>query len=355
MAAHKRLPIQRILGALFVFFSTGALATSYGPFMPTHHYPTDRSFHLTYNFSKISSGKDFVGGTTTQFNNSNSTYNLIRHEFIPEFQANRKLSFGAKLQLDSGTLSNSIGLDNNKTSLSDQFIFMEFRAHDEVGSSLGFGTVIKFPGYKNTTLAELLNSDDPNNTVLIGDGQVDLSMLVMWENWFGSHWRMQTDFGYTYRADGYASQLPYMASIGFVTPKMDFALRMRGNLSLGGGSPNTDEGESIRDAFAQSDWALSPNPWVLILEPAIELWISAKWAINFQYSQTLMGNNSPSYSRFATGLTYRWSETINKRKRSFKEVPIWKDQDAGKFAGEESEAPERPVLVEEDPVFEVED
>ncbi len=332
--------------------SASSFATSYGPFLPPHHYPTDRSLHLGYNFSILRTSKDFIGGRNTQYNNSNTTYRLIRHEFTPEYQANRKLSFGAKLSLDSGKIYNPIGLDKSKSSLGDQFMFMEFRAYDTVGSSLGFGTVIKFPGYSNATVAELAASDDPNNTVLIGDGQIDITALVTSENWLNKHWRLQADLGYTYRADGFAPQMPYMVSIGFVTPKMDFSFRGRGAMSLGSGSANTSETENIRDAFAQSDWALSPSPSIFILEPVVELWITGKWAVNIQYSTALFGSNAPSFSRFATGLIYRWSETSNKPVQKFKEVPIWQDQDAGKFEGEGSTDDAGSLLMEQDPVFE---
>lgn len=349
---HSQSFLSRTAIAVAIFLSLSSSATSYGPTLPTHHYPTDKSFHLAYNFSRIRSSKDYVGSGTTQFNDSNSTFRLFRHEFIPEFQPNRKLSFGAKLNIDAAQLSTASGFQINQSSLSDQFFFLEFRAHDSVGSSVGLATVIKFPGYSNPTLSELQATDDPNNVILIGDAQIDITAMITTENWFKNFWRLQGDLGYTYRADGFAPQAPFMFSIAYVTPKMDFSLRAKGNLSLGEGIATSSEVQTLRDAFANSDWALSPNPWVLILEPAIELWISSRWAINIQYSYTLMGNNAPSYTRFASGLTYRWSETNSRKRKKFKEVPIWMDQEAGKFSGESEDDESNSGLGDEDPVFE---
>lgn len=329
-------------------------AAQLGPLLPTHHFPTDKSFHLGYRLSIVNSSNNFVEPRVTEPLKDDSAIRITRHEFTPEFQPNRKLSLGARLVFDQMKLGSQTSTqDISKSALGDQSVFAEFRFFDEVGHSLGFATVFKFPGYSNPTLKELNNSPDPSRTLLLGDAQIDTSFYLTGEKWLGSSLRTRANLGYTLRLDGYAPEIPYMFSIGVVNPKMDFELRFKGNKSAGDGTANDSNTQQIRSAFANSEYAYSPNPWLFVIEPAVELWISAKAAITAHYAYSLMGNRAPSYHAFGVGLMYRWAETISRTRRTYKEVPIFTDLEAGKFEGEGGSTPESESLeIDVDPVFE---
>lgn len=328
-----------------------AHAASYGPDLPTHHYPTDRSFHIGYRLLTVRTSNNFVEPLLTDILDNNSRYRLFRHEITPEYQPNRKLSFGARLRFDSGKLSAPSGGEISKSSLSDQLMFMEFRFSDRPGSSLGIATMVKFPAYSNPTLTELQASADPSQTVLIGDGQIDFTVLLTSEKWLNNRWRLQADTGFTFRTDGYNSQLPFMVAAGFVTPKLDFNFQVKGMFAVGAEQSEPSETQTVRAAFANSNWSLSPNPWLIILEPNIELWITSKWALTVNYSYTLMGNYAPAYNMFGAGFIYRWAQTKVQARQTFQEVPISTDQEAGKFGGESEGSPES-IYLQEDPIFE---
>ena len=331
--------------------SPSSEAAQLGPLLPTHHYPTDTSFHLSYRFHLINSASNFVETLVTDRLLDEARLRIVRHEFAPEFQPNRKLSFGARLNIDSISFASDSAGTVKRTVLGDQSIFAEFRVLDEPGSSLGFAGVIKIPGYSNPTLLEFQDSGAAR-VILPGDAQTDASFLITTEYWAGSNLRFRGDAGYTVRLDGYAAELPYNVAVGIVNPKMDFELRVRGNLSAGKGEANDADTQTLRDAFGNSDYAYSPNPWVMVIEPAVELWISAKSAITFQYSYSLMGNRSPSFHSMAAGYTYRWAETRSRPRKTFSEVPIYTDQEAGKFEGDATTPQSESLYMEEDPVFE---
>jgi len=309
---------------------------------------------LAYRFSLISTSNNFIESRLTDPLKDDSTIRIVRHEFTPEFQPNRKLSLGARIVFDQMSLgSENATEDLKKSGLGDQSVFAEFRIIDELGMSLGIGGVVKFPTYSNLSLVELNELDDPSRTLLLGDAQIDTTVYFTGEKWLGSSLRLRSDLGYTTRLDGYASEMPYLLSVGVVTPKMDLELRLKGNLSLGEGIENDSDTQQIRAAFANSDYAYSSNPWIFVIEPAVELWVSAKMAITAQYTYSLMGNRAPSYHAFGAGFVYRWAETYSRSKRTYKEVPIFTDQESGKFDGDGSGAPEsETIIIDSDPVFE---
>lgn len=346
---RKLLFVSFVFGCL-VFLSGQSVAASYGPDLPTHHYPTDKSFHIGYRLLTVRTSNNFVEPLLTDILDDNSRYRLFRHEVTPEYQPNRKLSFGARLRFDSGKLSTA-DKEISKSALSDQLMFMEFRFNDRPGSSLGLATLVKFPAYKNPTLTELQATTDPSQTVLIGDGQIDLTILLTSERWLSTKWRIQADTGFTFRTDGYNSQIPFMVAAGFVTPKIDFNFEVKGMFSVGGEQSETTETQTIRSAFANSDWSLSPDPWLITLEPNIDLWITSKWALTVNYTYTLMGNRAPAYNQFGAGFIYRWAQTKVQARQTFQEVPITTDQEAGKFGGESEGSPES-IYLQEDPIFE---
>ena len=345
---EKTIGMRLLLLLLAALTTNDIHAAAYGPDMPSHHFPTDTSFHLGYRLLTIRHSKNFVEPLLTEALDGGASVRVFRHELTPEFQPNRQFNFGARFRFDSTKLSPNVGDDLSSSSLSDQLFFLEYRFYDVPGSSVGLSTLIKFPLYSNTTLAALLASNNTSQTVLLGDGQIDYSFLLTTENWFGTTFRLQTNAGITIRTDGFAPQIPAMLSAGVVTPKMDFSLRVKGAFSLGQGTENNADIQNLRNAFANSNWALSPNPWLIQVEPSILLWISSKWAIHLEYTQTLMGNNSPSFNHFGVGFVYRWAKTKTKFKRNFEEVPIWVDQEAGHFEGESFVPQSESIMLQDD-------
>ncbi|MEO5667345.1 MAG: hypothetical protein ABIR96_04730 [Bdellovibrionota bacterium] len=323
-------------------------AAQLGPIFPTHHYPTDKSFHLGYSFSIINSKANFTERLLTDPLDNNTSLKILRNEFVPEFQPNRKLSLGARIVLDTLATASNDGSNRKQTTLGDQALFAEFRVLDEPGSSLGFAMVAKIPSYSNPTLVELQKTSE-THTILPGDAQIDASLLVTTEYWAGANLRLRGDLGYMIRLDGYAPELPYNVSIGIVNPKMDFELRLKGNFSLGSGVANDNDSQAIKNAFSNSDYAYSPNPWLMIIEPHVELWLSAKTALSFDYSYSLMGTHAPSYHSVGAGLVYRWAETNGRARKTFKEVSISTDQETGKFEGDTNSD---STNTDTDPVFE---
>jgi len=332
-------------------FCTRSEAAQLGPQIPSHRYPTDTSFHLGYRLFLVNSSANFTQRLVTDTLTGDARLRILRHELAAEFQPNRKLSLGARINLDSLSLSSDLNTLAKRTSLGDQSLFAEFRVLDEPGSSLGFAAIAKIPAYSNPTLLEIAETGE-DHTILPGDAQLDTTLMLTTEYWLGTNLRMRADAGYTLRLDGYAPELPYNVSVGVVNPKMDFELRLKGNFSLGAGEENDADTQAIRDAFANSDYAYSPNPWVMVIEPYVELWISAKTAINLQYSYSLMGNRSPAYHAMAAGFVYRWAETRSRPRKTFKEVPIGTDQEAGKFDTDASESDSESLYRDTDPVFE---
>lgn len=351
---HFIFPKGIIVGVVFgfVFFTFNIQSGQLGPIFPTHHYPTDTSFHLGYRFKLINSKNNFLEDGIVESLKNESTLRIFRHEFTPEYQPNRKLTIGAKLVFDQMKMgSEATDEDIKRSGLGDQSIFTEFRFLDQPGFSLGFGGVVKFPLYGNPGLKELNESKDPSRVLLIGDSQIDVTAMITAEKWFGTVFRIRSNLGYTSRFDGYASEIPYLFSLGTATPKMDIELRIYGSKSVGAGTPNDSDTKQIRSAFGNSDYAYSPNPSLVIVEPNLELWVSAKSAVALSYSYALRGTFAPSYHAFGLGYIYRWAETYTKSPRSYKEVPIFVDQESGKFEGENNKEPE-PLIIDSDPTFE---
>jgi hypothetical protein len=343
--------------ALALLLCSATEAAQLGPVLPTHNFPTDTSFHLSYRFGRIGTNSNFIDRLVTDTLLDQATLTIYRHQLIPEFQPSRKLSIGAIAQYDQMTMVDSQG-SVKQNSFSDQYIFTEFRFHDEPGASVGFGAVLKFPLYSNPTIKDLLDSDDSERAILFGDGQFDATVLATSEFWLSEVVRTQFDLGYTLRTDGFAPEMPFMAGVGFVTPKMDLNVRLKGNFSLGQGSVGDDDFKTVRAAFSNSDYAYSAQPWGMSFEPSVTFWISAKWGVNVDYRMSLMGLEAPNYQSITGGLTYRWSETRVPIQRSFREVDIGTDQERGVFEGEASvpteaeAAPDQEVREEGEGAFE---
>jgi hypothetical protein len=322
---------------MLFFLQHQSQAQQTGFVFPTHRFPTDKSFHVQYSnrFTKTSS--NFISSQFTDVLANSGQVFVHQHKLLVETQPNRRFSAGLELSFDRVSLEN-LSAENSATKFGDQRLFMEYRFFDVVGASAGFAFVAKFPAYSNSSLQELQasgNALSPRH----GDAQSDFGILLTGEYWPSEAVRFRTDLGYLYRTSGYATQLPYLASLGVVTQKVDAELRLVGNFSLGGetSSLSAQDESDLSDSVLGSNYFISRNPWMLMVEPRVEVWFSPKWALSFGYKTPLIGNRAAKFHSFALGIVYRWFETKRSRPRTFQQVDIETDQESGVFQGENQE------------------
>jgi len=310
---------------LYSFISMGA---QFGPLFPTHRFPTDKTLHLGYLFDYSFTNSNFDGSSHT-FLSNDSTIVRHRHRLHLEYQANRQFNFGAYIHLDALTLDDPSQNKVSSSSLSDQYVFFEYRFYDAIGASLGISPMVKFPLYKNP---EPIGTQ---NEIFFGDSQIDIALILTGEYWFNRSIRTRLNLGLNYRTEGYATEIPYLVSLAYVSHKLDLSLRLIGNMSLS----NDDFDPSLitgQQNFAQSQYAFAQNPSVITINPYIEFWVLPSWALQLEYHYALTGDNSSRYQLTRAGVIYRWAKTIRKKKKEkFKEVDISTDQNKGKFEGEE--------------------
>ena len=323
--------------AALVWNSPLARAAQTGAEFPTHRYPTDRSFHLDYKFGYTGTSANRADSTTTVPLDGSKAIRVFSHEFGLEYEPNRKLSFGGIFRIDSVSLLSGSDAGASKSALGDQRVFLEYRYYDVPGASLGTAFVAKFPGYSNPTASEAAAAT--TGTVLLGDAQIDFLAALTSEVWISDTTRFRGDLGYMLRTQGFPAELPFMLSIGFVTSRIDLDLKLKGNLPIVG--QNDDVGiATVRKSFANSMYAYSPSPWVISAGPSVELWMKPNFAVTFEYTASLIGNQSPYSQEIKGGLVYRWAETKAKRSRTFQDIDFGVDQEAGKFSGDKNdEAP----------------
>lgn len=322
--------VNRLSLVILTVVGASVQAAQFGPVFPSHRFPTDSSYHLGYGFSTAKSRSNYDGSSSTSKLLTSGEVSVQEHLFDLEYQPTRYLSVGAYFTLVSTKISDKVA-SNKATGMGDQRIFTEYRFFDEVGKSAGFAFMVKFPGYKNATATEV--NRGKARVALRGDAQSDFTGFLSTELWASSTIRTRVDFGYTYRTDQFAAELPYQVSIAYVNPQLDIDLRLKGNFSMGNDSyatKNSDIGV-VQRAFGSSDYALAKNPWILSIEPNLSYWFAPEWSADLTYAQSLMGNNAPSFYKFTVGMTYRWAQTRVKKPRNYKDVSIDTDQEKGKF------------------------
>ena len=327
-----------LLSFLFLC-SQQSSASQSGPYFPTHNFPTDRSFHLSYDFGVLKTGRNYdeTGSSTPLL--LNSQLFRYRHKLTPEYQVNRNFNVGAYIQVDSLNLADEDGNTISKKGFSDQVIFSEYRFFDIPGASVGVATLVKFPFYENTTVSKFLDSGE-GSTILIGDAQTDFSVMATSELWPSNFIRFRLDFGYTYRSDSFGAEIPYLISAGYVSKKVDIDLRLKGNFSLendaivADNSTAAENSQLLQTAFGDSNYALSGNPSATKFETAISFWFDPLWGASASFEKSLRGKNSPQFWGIQFGLTYRFLEREERLKQTAREVDISTDQEKGVFEGE---------------------
>jgi hypothetical protein len=334
-----------------------AYGQQFGPVFPTHRFPTDSSFHLSYGAHWATHSSNFISPSFTDVLQNNAKLSIFSHEFTGEIQPNRSVSLGAILRVDSLSLQSGSQELAKKTGLGDQRFFAEYRFFDVVGMSVGLMLMGKIPAYSNPSLAEL-SEDGKTSTVFLGDGQSDFGVGLSGELWPSETLRFRLNSGVQLRLESYPLQLPFLVSIAFVTPKLDFELRAVGSTNLGGQSEDTLE--ELRNLAGGSKYALASRPWNFSLWPSVELWLGLSWALRVDYRISLTGQDSANYQRIGLGFVYRWAERRRVRPKTFQQVDIRTDHEAGVFQGEKQlEAlepkpkPQQPITEESssDPEF----
>jgi hypothetical protein len=312
--------------------------------------------HLSYTFGIVKSSSNLVESGASGKLKDNATLRILQHRIVGEIQPSRHLSVGAMFAFDQMKLGDPRSqLSVTNSGLSDQRIWGEYRFLDQLGSSLGLAIMVKFPGYKNPTTLDL-QSQGLGSTALLGDAQTDLTGLVTGEFWLSKNFRTRTNFGLTLRTEGYASEFPFLISMGYVSPKIDFDLRIRGNLSLQNDAlsesvdaPGIDE---LRQAFAGSNYALASNPRVIVVNPVVEIWTSTKNAFSFEYQYSFTGLNSPRFHFFGFGWISRWASNKRTRAKTFQQVDMSTQQEADQFQGELYDRDAEPTPEDDDEIQE---
>lgn len=323
--------------AFILLLSIQALASQSGPVFPTHRYPTDQSMHLSYSYGLLYTAENYIESQVTEPLPNASKIKRNRHTIGFEYQPDRSLSAGFIFNYDKISLSNDVGSPAEKSGLSDQRIFGEYRFYDKPGASIGGAIIVKFPLYSNPTYQSLQNSR-ASSVALLGDAQSDFSFLLTSEFWFVDNLRLRTDLGYTYRTEHYSGEFPFMGSVAYVSPRLDLDIKIAGNLSQKNDdfNPTTSEVDQVRALFGSSEYAYAKDPWVLFVNPTADIWLNKLWAFSVDYKQSLMGQNSPAFWEVRAGLIYRWASNAASRRRKVKEVDIDTDQEEGNFPGEKT-------------------
>ena len=322
--------------ALFILGIAKTHAAQTGPVFPTHRFPTDQSFHLSFQPGYMTSNQNFVGSQATEALPNGAKISLQRQSILAEYQPDRSLSAGLLIRYDSLNFSDELGANTTKKGFGDQRFFAEYRVVDKPGISLGSALLIKFPLYTNPSYESLVTSRT-TSVALLGDAQSDFSILGTSEYWATNFLRLRADFGYTYRTERFSAEYPILLSAGFVTPRIDIEFKFLGNLSRKNDSfdSETVEVDVVRTLFGNSQYAYAKNPWAMSINPTAEIWINSNWALNIDYKHTLIGLSAPKFWELQGGLIYRWSKTEVKNKKRVREVDISTDQEAGYFPGEE--------------------
>lgn len=302
-----------------------AQASQWGPTFPTHNFPTDRSFHLNTNV-EWGSHKSYFNDKAEKIDMTGK-FSRLRLILNPEYQPSRQVSIGAFVNFDSINLSGT-GQELTKSGLSDQFLYAEYRFADHAGYSLGFATVFKIPLYS------VPSSAPTTPTLLLGDGQIDAAFLFTTELWFKRYFRVNWDFGYNFRTDDHASELPMYLGLQYVRPKFNVGLSLNGNISAKNDKTDKDPvSVQIRNFAGAGNYVFAQNPQILKLEVKGEYAFSYAWAANLRMTTALWGNSAPQQTIYNVGASYRFYEPETRR-RTYREVEIKTDDTDDVFEGE---------------------
>jgi hypothetical protein len=271
----------------------------------------------------------------------------IRFVINPEYQPTRELSLGAYLNFDSLTLSGD-EQKLGKSGFSDQFIFGEYRVVDEPGHSIGFATVFKIPLY--SVPGEVTGTSE--DFLLLGDGQIDSSLLLTTEYWAGRNFKLIGDIGITYRTDEHATELPFQVGAEYVNPKYNLGIYILGNLSFKNdkATQNTTS-QQIQSLTGNTGYVFANSPEIIIFGLKGEYAFNPSWALIGDFQNSVWGKSSPYFINFSAGVSYRFFDPSTSPRRA-REVGIETDDASQEFEGEMQEAaPQDQEIQAEDENF----
>lgn len=335
--AQKKYLLPIILAtsllASLSFYPKKLNAAQWGPVFPSHRYPTDRSFHLNSWFSYGSQTSVFDKNAERQSLDARLT--RVRFVINPEYQPSRELSLGAYLNFDSLKLDGN-GQQLTKAGFSDQYIFGEYRVVDEPGHSIGFATLFKIPLYSSPTEV----TSNTEEFLLLGDGQIDSTLLLTTEYWAWNNIKLYGDIGFTFRTDEHATEIPFQMGAEYVSPEFNIGLGLLGNLSLKNdkATQNTTSAQ-IQSLTGNTNYVFANSPETIIVELKGEYAFNHSWAAIANFQNTLWGKKAPYFVSVNAGVSYRFFDPAE-QKRSAREVGIETDDSASEFEGEvQEEAP----------------
>lgn len=273
-----------------------------------------------------------LGGTLTRF----------RFVVNPEYQPTRELSLGAYLNFDSLKFSGTAET-LAKAGFGDQYIFGEYRVVDEPGHSIGFATIFKIPLY---SVPDQVGAGS-GGFLLLGDGQIDTSLMLTTEYWAWRNIRLTGDLGFTYRTDEHATELPFQLAVAYVDPKYNIGLGLVGNLSFKNDkATSTTTSQQIQVLNGGTNYTFANSPETVILEIKGEYAFNYSWALLAGFQNSLWGKKSPYFINFNAGISYRFFEP-SESKRSAREVGIETDDSSSEFDGEIQERSNEEILEQE--------
>ncbi len=312
-------------------------ASQWGPVFPSHRYPTDKSFHLNTSLSYGSQSGVFDSEGVRQ--DMPSTLTRFRLNISPEYQPTRQLSLGAYIHFDSLKLDAPTE-QLSKSGLSDQYLFGEFRVVDEVGYSVGFGTVFKIPLYSNPTDV----GTGTESFLMLGDGQIDAALYFTTEYWAWPQIKLVGDLGINFRTDEHATEVPFQLGMEYMSPKTNFGVSVLGNLSLKNDkATQTPTSQQLQNLTGNTNYVFATNPESVIIQVKGEYSMSHSWGLIAKFENSLWGKNSPAFMNISAGLSYRLFDPYYS-KRSAREVGIETDDSSSEFEGEAQEKVEDEKL-----------
>lgn len=321
---------------LSLFLAEQTQAAQAGPYFPTHHYPTDQSFLFSFRYYSLKTSNNYGEKGDSEELLNNGSVSRTRYQLLPQYQPNRRLSFGAFINIDKVHLDLGSQGEANKSGFSDQVIFSEYRVADEVGYSLGIAALVKFPLYSNPEN----NSGNTLPLALMGDAQTDFTLMGTSEFWAKRNLKLYADLGFTFRSDEHATEFPYQVGATLVKLKWELGLKFLGNFSMGNDkvfNANDDVAQlarELRTSFGNSNYAFAENPVLHKYNLNGLFWATPNLAFHADWEQTISGKNAPKFYQFSLGLSYRLAFQNRARSKTYKEVDIDTDQESGVFDGE---------------------
>lgn len=315
--------------------------SQWGPVFPSHRYPTDSSYHVNSWLAYGSQGAVYDGEGQKQSLNDGS-FTRLRFVINPEYQPTRELSLGAYLNFDSLKLESG-GQSISKAGFGDQIFFGEYRVVDQPGHSIGFSTLFKIPLYSVPDEVGATSED----FLLLGDGQIDTTLLLTTEYWAWRNIKLNGDIGLTYRTDEHATELPFQFAAEYVSPKYNFGIGFIGNLSFKNDkATQTTTSQDIQRLTGGTRYTFATSPEILLIEIKGEYAFNPSWALTGNIQNTLWGKNAPSFFNIGVGVSYRFFEP-SESQRSAREVGIGTDDTSSEFDGEVQEKSNEDILEQE--------